>query len=839
MAENMAESKLFSLVVVGSGPAGLSAAGHAQANGLETLLLERADHLSDTIFRYQKGKPVMGEPSPVPLRSPLPFAPGEPGAGAASREQILAAWDDFHRTQGLDVRFGCELLGLSGPGLSRPGLSGPGLSGLGGAGSGDGHFRLDTSQGPVLASNVVLAIGTQGTPRQLGAPGENLPHVDPYLEDPDAYRDADIVVVGAGDSALEVALALYRRNRVTLVVRRSEITRAAESLERAVLSAHAGKELNILFDCTVRSVSAESVELDCPEGVVTVRAQRVIPRLGTLPPRKLLESFGITFSGERRDARPVLSHVYESSVPGLFLIGAVSGRDLIKLGMNQGYEVVEHLLGRDVLPADEDLLRERLPLWSGTVRARIEDLQGEIPLLAAADEGSLREVMLSAWLHTYGEGDVILRQLDYTDSFQILCRGAVDIYSFSEQEQQERHLATLEAGNFFGEMGLLSGRRRNATAIARGDTRVLEIPRKAMLGLLAAEPAVKRQVDQAFLLRAFQDYLFPNLAQPLLWELVHLAESRHLPAGRELFHEGDLGDAYYLIRSGKVKISKLSGEREVVLTYLVSGNHFGETALLPDARRTATVTTIFPSELIVLTQAKFEAFLARHPELRSDLLNQLEARRDSGLAAMAEPGAGAVLTDLIDAEIVMGTDVLIIDEHRCVRCNNCIHACEGVHADGQARLSLTGIKLYNLLAPNSCWQCEDPQCMLDCPPDAIARHPRGEVYIKNTCIGCGNCERNCPYDNIFMVYKKPKQTLLQWLRAIFVEGDGTSATDQQTLKQQVAVKCDLCADLPGGPACVRSCPTAAAVRLSSEEYQQRLEDMMIQVGAGPSRLGGA
>ena len=115
----------------------------------------------------------------------------------------------------------------------------------------------------------------------------------------------------------------------------------------------------------------------------------------------------------------------------------------------------------------------------------------------------------------------------------------------------------------------------------------------------------------------------------------------------------------------------------------------------------------------------------------------------------------------------MGTQALFIDEHKCVRCGNCISACEGVHADGQARLSLTGIKFYNLLAPNSCWQCENPLCMTDCPPDAIARDPHGEVFIRSNCIGCGNCERNCPYGNIFMVHPKAGGTLFGWLRSIF------------------------------------------------------------------------
>ena len=80
-------------------------------------------------------------------------------------------------------------------------------------------------------------------------------------------------------------------------------------------------------------------------------------KLGADPPRKFLECFGVQFTSPDAEAKPVLSRAYESSVPGLFLIGAASGRDLIKLGMNQGCEVVEHLMGRDVEPADEAVLR--------------------------------------------------------------------------------------------------------------------------------------------------------------------------------------------------------------------------------------------------------------------------------------------------------------------------------------------------------------------------------------------------------------------------------------------------------------------------------------------------
>jgi Fe-S-cluster-containing hydrogenase component 2 len=113
--------------------------------------------------------------------------------------------------------------------------------------------------------------------------------------------------------------------------------------------------------------------------------------------------------------------------------------------------------------------------------------------------------------------------------------------------------------------------------------------------------------------------------------------------------------------------------------------------------------------------------------------------------------------------------------------------------------------------------------MKDCPPDAIHRAPNGEVFIADNCIGCGNCERNCPYGVIHMASKPPKKPgLLNWL--LFGAGPGPGeapydpAQKKEGASEKKAVKCDMCKDLSGGPACVRACPTGAAIRISPEEF---------------------
>src|SRR5258708_16996686 len=96
----------FDLVIVGWGPAGLSAASHAQANGMRYVLLERTDHLSDTIDAYQARKYVMAEPMMIPARGEVPFKAG-------SRESILEAWRGHVEERKLNVRLKPDVKSLN------------------------------------------------------------------------------------------------------------------------------------------------------------------------------------------------------------------------------------------------------------------------------------------------------------------------------------------------------------------------------------------------------------------------------------------------------------------------------------------------------------------------------------------------------------------------------------------------------------------------------------------------------------------------------------------------------------------------------------------------------
>ncbi len=786
MAEN------FEVAIIGAGPAGISAACSAAKNNLSHILFEKRE-IGNTVFDYQLRKHVMAEPNKLPLRAFVEF-------DAGTREEILGNWNksvDEHKvnikkTEVTSIKKNADI------------------------------FEIEAGGEKYTAKKIILSIGVQGSPRKLGVEGDGLPHIAYTLADPDAFTATDILVVGAGDAAIENALALADKNTVSILNRSGEFPRAKEANIAKILDAIKKGKVRCFYNAAVAKVEAERLFINTPDGEVELKCKHVIARLGCILPRKFLEDIGIAFPSKDPTSVPVVNGKYESNVPGLHILGALIGYPLIKHAINQGFEVIEHIQGREVEPADQVLVKEKLDVLPGDTNQNLKMIFAKLPLFKDLSEPQFRELIIDSTVHVKKAGEIVFERNDYTDTFYSVVSGTVKV-EIGEGKEIE-----ISEGNFFGEMGLLSGRRRTATVRAGKDAILLESPRKQILKLISSVASVKQSLDKVFIVRAMQTAIFPDAKPEFLSELADKAQMKNFKKGEVLFKEGDVGDVVYVIRKGSVKISRKNyNGRDIAQTYIAAGNLVGEMALLnPLAEtRSATVAAAVPCETILIEKQDFLNLLDKNPDTKKRITQLASQRRVQNITEDQSEHTGKLLDFMMAEGVTDADNFLLIDSDLCVGCDNCEKACESTHG-GVSRLDRKGGKNYaNVQIPISCRHCENPLCMLDCPPDALTRLSNGEVIIRDSCIGCGNCTRNCPYGVIQLVHEHDHSfSLFAWLGLSKKKSDdGEGATK--------AAKCDMCSSLSSGPACVRSCPTGAAMRVNPRQMLSIISDKQAVTGS--------
>ncbi len=840
----------YRVAIIGAGPAGLSAAGRAAYLDRKAghpapthILLESSPAHAKTIQRYQKGKLVMAEPGFLDLRSDLRFAAG-------SRELILTTWQEDYQRLGVNIHLGATVKGVSGQ---------------------RGDFRLQLSDGALIrAETIVLAIGLEGNPRKVGAPGDDSSAVQYQLDDPKAFTNETILVVGAGDAAIENALALSDQNDVFIVNRGKEFSRAKDANLSAVLAAITDRDrrLDCFYDTRIKQISERAgqspllaVILETPSGEKTMECHRLIARLGAEPPRRFVESLGIKFPNARPDAIPELSRRYESNVPGIYIIGSLAGYPLIKQALNQGYDIAEYIYGNTQLkPADHQLIEWQfcgIPFFRDPDEA-LERFKAKVPMFRELNALAFRELIIESEISVayrdgpeyadearkvaeliagqagqgrrpratriMREGEVIYEPGEFGTSFFTIVNGVVTLQALDNSSLSTQ----LSAGEFFGEMSLLSGRPRTERAIAGPACVLVETPRRTMVKLMNSNEEVRKGIDWVFIVRELQRHFAPSATFRELRTMAAGLGIKRFNAGEVVFSEGETGDGLFIVRSGGLTLSRKRGDEEVMVAQIAAGNLAGEMALMGDPVRRDTATATVASELIELKRTEF-LMLAKRADAPLDLLQRAASRRVTDNARMqVQPEAASMMGFLMAQGLGEATDVLVIDESLCIGCDNCEKACAETH-DGISRLDRkSGASFAQVHIPIACRHCEQPHCMKDCPPNAIRRSPTGEVYINETCIGCGNCQKNCPYDVIRMVYEAPKKPgLLAWLLAGAGPGMGEQMdylpTEAAKAKGKKAVKCDACISVAHGPACVKACPTGAAIRIGPEQYVDLVE----------------
>ena len=291
------------VLVIGAGPTGMASAIDAQRAGFSAVLVDKGC-LVNSLFHYPANMTFFTTPELLEIGD-IPFTTANQ---KPNRHEALEYYRNVAQHYHLDVRQYQRVTSVSGS---------------------DGNFSvtavdLHQKEHQYNARKIVVATGYYDRPNYMRIPGEDLPKVMHYYQEPHPYFDTDVLIVGAKNSAAIAALELWRRGaRVTMVHRGPGIhTNVKYWIKPDIENRIRNKEVTAYFNSTVCEIMPESVRLKTPEGDLTLKNDFVFALTGYHPDYDFLQSLGIEL--QPPEMRPVCDpQTFESNVPGIYVAGVI------------------------------------------------------------------------------------------------------------------------------------------------------------------------------------------------------------------------------------------------------------------------------------------------------------------------------------------------------------------------------------------------------------------------------------------------------------------------------------------------------------------------------------
>lgn len=270
----------FDLIIVGAGPAGISASLTAKKNGIRFMTLEQ-DTLGGTVFSFPRSKIVMTAPMNLPLFGNIKLF-------ETSKSELISLWKKVLTENNIQITENTKVESIENQ---------------------EEYFFIKTNTGrEYTANNILLAIGRRGSPRKLNIPGENKEKVTYRLLEPEHFNDKKIIVIGGGDSAIESALLLADQNEVILSYRGDSFNRIKPKNQDRILEAAENKSIDVRFNTEVSSIHDNYVMIKNAktEEISKVQNDQVFILAGGELPTQFLEKAGIKIT--KRFGHTILSH---------------------------------------------------------------------------------------------------------------------------------------------------------------------------------------------------------------------------------------------------------------------------------------------------------------------------------------------------------------------------------------------------------------------------------------------------------------------------------------------------------------------------------------------------
>ncbi|MFN3138878.1 MAG: YpdA family putative bacillithiol disulfide reductase [Allomuricauda sp.] len=291
----------FDVVIIGGGPIGIACGLEAKKQGISYIIIEKGT-IVNSLFNYPVNMQFFSSSEKLEIDN-IPFISKE---AKPKRNEALEYYRRIVTSNQLNIHLFEKVLDTE---------------------KLDDSFLVKTNKGEYVAKNVVLATGFYDLPNTIDVPGEDLPKVSHYYNDPHFYASQKLAVIGASNSAIDAALECWRKGaEVTLIIRGPEVgPRVKYWVRPDIINRIEEGSIKAYYNSTVKEIRSNEIIIETPDGEVVLENDFVLALTGYRPNFAFLEKLGIALSDDAKRLPNYDPETMETNVEGLFLAGVICG----------------------------------------------------------------------------------------------------------------------------------------------------------------------------------------------------------------------------------------------------------------------------------------------------------------------------------------------------------------------------------------------------------------------------------------------------------------------------------------------------------------------------------
>ena len=313
------------VLIIGGGPIGLSCGLAAQKKGLRYVIIEKGS-LVDSLYHYPVNMTFFSTSEKLEIGG-VPFVSNN---NKPTRNEALEYYRRVTVSAVLAIKLYEEVFDIK---------------------KQEGKFEIITSKDRYNATSIIIATGFYGSPFLLNVPGESLPKVTHYYNDPHGYAFQKVLVVGANNSAVDAALETYRKGAsVTMVIKDEQVGERVKYWVRPdIINRIEDGAIKAYFNSTIATIREKEVDIITPKGLITIENDWVIAMTGYQPDLSFLQKIGIELSADEIKKPTYDEATHETNVKGIFLAGVICGGMnthslFIENSRDHADKIIEHIL---------------------------------------------------------------------------------------------------------------------------------------------------------------------------------------------------------------------------------------------------------------------------------------------------------------------------------------------------------------------------------------------------------------------------------------------------------------------------------------------------------------